>query len=245
MSDEETRDPDGGPPAPEEGITGPAPEPTPPAAESTRPAAGTSRTTAPRPAARPRSRTASEHGDRAAHADRIRSWRAGRRLALASVFEAEFGQRTPTAILERHLAETEGDPGAADLARRIVAGVVQFRDRIDADIERIAPQYPVVQLARMDRALLRCAVGEVLHSGTTPARVAIAEWVELARTYSGDPARRLTNGILGRIAAENVTASARSARREEEPTRGSEPPGSTQEGVSGRRHVRAAEEDRR
>ena len=52
----------------------------------------------------------------------------------------------------------------------------------------------------MDRALLRCAIGEVLHS-PTPARVAIAEWVELARTYSGDPMRRLMNGVLGRIAS--------------------------------------------
>ena len=140
-------------------------------------------------------------------ADRIRSWRAGRRLALAAVFEADFGQRTPTAVLERHLSEVEGDAAAADLARRIVDAVVHFRDRIDAQIERIAPQYPVVQLARMDRALLRCAVGEVLHSGT-PARVAIAEWVELARTYSGDPARRLMNGVLGKVAAERSTDSA-------------------------------------
>ena len=51
----------------------------------------------------------------------------------------------------------------------------------------------------MDRALLRSAIGEVLHSGT-PARVAIAEWVELARTYSGEPMRRLMNGVLGTIA---------------------------------------------
>jgi N utilization substance protein B len=141
-------------------------------------------------------------------ADRIRSWRAGRRLALAAVFEADFGQRTPNAVLERHLAEAEGDPEAAELARQIVNVVVRYRDKIDAAIERIAPQYPVVQLARMDRALLRCAVGEVLHSGTTPARVAIAEWVELARTYSGDPARRLVNGVLGRLAGERTTDSA-------------------------------------
>ena len=53
----------------------------------------------------------------------------------------------------------------------------------------------------MDRALLRCAIGEVLHSAT-PARVAIAEWVELARTYSGDPMRRLMNGVLGQIARD-------------------------------------------
>jgi transcription antitermination protein NusB len=131
--------------------------------------------------------------------DRIRSLRAGRRLALAAIFEAEFGQRTADAILERHLAETEGDPRAAELARSLVRAVVEHRDTIDAEIVQAAPQYPVGQLARMDRALLRCAIGEVLHS-PTPARVAIAEWVELARSYSGDPMRRLMNGVLGRIA---------------------------------------------
>ena len=135
----------------------------------------------------------------ASRSDRVRSLRAGRRLALAAIFEAEFGQRTAESILERHLAETEGDPRAADLARSLVRAVVAHRETIDAQIVEAAPQYPVGQLARMDRALLRCAISEVLHS-PTPTRVAIAEWVELARSYSGDPMRRLMNGVLGRIA---------------------------------------------
>ncbi|MEO5964363.1 MAG: transcription antitermination factor NusB [Candidatus Limnocylindrales bacterium] len=133
--------------------------------------------------------------------EHVRSRRASRRLALASVFEAEFGQRTADAILERHLA-MEGDPETAAHARELVAGVVRYRDALDTQIETAAPQYPVVQLARMDRALLRCALFEVLHSPATPARVAIAEWVELARTYSGDPMRRLMNGVLGRLARD-------------------------------------------
>ncbi len=138
--------------------------------------------------------------------DIARVGRAGRRLALAAVFEAEFGQRTAGAILERHLAATEADPATAAFARHQVEVVTDKRDEIDALIEELAPRYPVVQLARMDRALLRCAIGEVLHSATTPARVAIAEWVELARTYSGDPARRLMNGVLGRIARDQPGA---------------------------------------
>jgi N utilization substance protein B len=120
---------------------------------------------------------------------------------LSAVFEADFGQRTADAVLERHLAEDERDPAAAELARELVAAVMANRVSIDAEIARRAPQYPVTGLARMDRALLRTAISEVLHSGT-PARVAIAEWVELARTYSGDPMRRLMNGVLGSIAAE-------------------------------------------
>ena len=159
--------------------------------------------------------------------DRIRSLRAGRRVALSAVFEADFGQRTATAVLERDLAEVEADPAAAALARGIVAAVVTNRVEIDARIEVSAPQYPVVQLARMDRSLLRSAIGEVLYS-TTPARVAIAEWVELARIYSGDPMRRLMNGVLGRIARETDIQNTPSS----------------EEGVSGQ-HLRPTQEDRR
>jgi N utilization substance protein B len=158
--------------------------------------------------------------------DRVRSLRAGRRVALSAVFEADFGQRTATAVLERDLAEVEADPAAGTLARGIVAAVVTNRVEIDARIEVSAPQYPVVQLARMDRSLLRCAIGEVLYS-ETPARVAIAEWVELARIYSGDPMRRLMNGVLGRIARETDIQNTPSS----------------EEGVSGQ-HLRPTQEDR-
>jgi N utilization substance protein B len=137
--------------------------------------------------------------------DVARTARAGRRIALASVFEADFGQRTAAAVLERHLAVSAADPATAAFARQLVEVVTDKRADIDALIEESAPRYPVVQLARMDRTLLRCAIGEVLHSAT-PARVAIAEWVELARTYSGDPARRLMNGVLGRIARDRPGA---------------------------------------
>jgi transcription antitermination protein NusB len=154
-------------------------------------------------------------------ADRRRGRRTGRRLALAAIFEADFGQRTAGSILERHLAEVERDPTAAGFARELVGAVVAQRDAIDARIGQVAPRYPVTGLARMDRALLRTALGEVLHSAT-PARVAIAEWVELARIYSGDPMRRLMNGVLGTVS----------------------PAPSSEEGVSGH-NVRPAQEDRR
>ncbi|CAN5570196.1 transcription antitermination factor NusB [soil metagenome] len=126
----------------------------------------------------------------------------GRRLALGAIFEAEFGQRTARRALDRRLEEDGTEPAAAALAGAIVDAVVSHRDTIDALITRVAPQYPVTQLARIDRALLRSALGELLHCPTTPTRVAIAEWVELARTYSGEPARRLLNGVLGRVASE-------------------------------------------
>jgi len=128
--------------------------------------------------------------------------REGRQVALAAVFEAEFGQRTAKTALARRLSEGDIGDRARTHAQRIVDAVVEYRVSIDARIEEVAPTYPVVQLARIDRSLLRCGMGELLHCPTTPARVAISEWVELARTYSGEPTRRLMNGALGRVADE-------------------------------------------
>ena len=131
--------------------------------------------------------------------------REARQLALGAVFEADFGQHTASQVLERRMADEQTAPDVSGLAREIVSSASSHRDTIDAKIGEVAPRYPVVQLARIDRALLRCAMAELLHSRTTPARVAIAEWVELARTYSGEPARRLLNGVLGRVARERQT----------------------------------------
>jgi N utilization substance protein B len=164
----------------------------------------------------------------AERSDRYRGRREARRVALTAVFEADFGQHTADSVLEREL-ERVSDPSTAELARLIVAAVVRNRDQLDVQISAAAPKYPVLSMAPMDRALLRCGLGEVLHS-PTPARVAIAEWVELARIYSGDPMRRLLNGVLGRIAAESTGAES--------------PKHSSEEGVRGH-DVRPAEEDRR
>ena len=128
--------------------------------------------------------------------------RDGRRLALEAIFEGEFGQRPPAQALERRIAEQAPDARAAEHARNLVSAVTRYRDELDERIEQTAPAYPVVQLARIDRALLRLALGELLHCPTTPAPVAISEWVEMARSYSGEATRRLLNGVLGRVAAQ-------------------------------------------
>jgi transcription antitermination protein NusB len=145
------------------------------------------------------------------------SRRSARQLALAAVFEAEFGQRTAERALERKLAAVEVEPETAEHARDLVAAVVRNRVDLDEIITRMAPAYPVVQLARIDRSLLRLALGELLHCPATPVGVAISEWVELAKSYSGEPAKRLLNGVVGRVASEakgNEPAPVRTGRAE-------------------------------
>ncbi|MEO7117960.1 MAG: transcription antitermination factor NusB [Candidatus Limnocylindrales bacterium] len=130
--------------------------------------------------------------------------REGRRLAFGAIFEADFGHRTAKTVLERRLEDEGASEEAAAFARSLVDAVMRHRDSIDAVIGETASAWPVVQLARIDRALLRSGVGELLHC-PTPARVTISEWVGLARTYSGEPARRLLNGVLGRVADRDDT----------------------------------------
>jgi N utilization substance protein B len=158
-----------------------------------------------------------------------RAEREARRLALGAIFEADFGQNTPGRVLERRLAEAGASAETAAHARTLVEAVARHRDTIDARIEQLAPAWPVIQLARIDRALLRSGMGELLHCPTTPARVAISEWVELARTYSGEPARRLLNGVLGRVVkdATGVEGSGSESRATNRDSSGGDEPPAT------------------
>ena len=123
-----------------------------------------------------------------------------RRLALLALFEEEFRPAQAIASLER-LAEEEGSGAATvDHARAIVEGVLATRLELDARITALAPAIPVNELGRIERTILRSALWEVLYSAATSSRETIHDAVSLARTYSGDAARRLVNGVLGSVA---------------------------------------------
>jgi transcription antitermination factor NusB len=91
----------------------------------------------------------------------------------------------------------------AEYLQAVVRGVARHREQLDAVIHGIAPEWPVVQMAPVDRNVLRIALWEI-GSGSSPTRVAISEAVELARTFSGEGARRMVNGALGTFAASGT-----------------------------------------
>lgn len=78
----------------------------------------------------------------------------------------------------------------------LMRGVATSLEQLDAVIHEIAPEWPVAQMAAVDRNVLRIALWEMA-TGASPTRVAINEAVELARTFSGEGARRMVNGALG------------------------------------------------
>jgi N utilization substance protein B len=124
--------------------------------------------------------------------------RKARVLALQALYEIDSTGHAPDAVLyERLRVNPPGELGA-DFLIWLVAGVISHRERIDGIIGHFAPDWPVNQLAPIDRSILRLALYELgARDATTPPKVTINEAVELAKNFGGDSSPRFVNGVLG------------------------------------------------
>ena len=131
--------------------------------------------------------------------------RSGRRrarvLALQTLYEVDTVGHPPEETLSRLLDQNAVSEEVAAFARELVTGVLENRERIDAVIARVAPAYPVEQLAVVDRNILRLAILEILFDNRVPVNVSINEAVELAKNFGGDNSAKFVNGVLGSISA--------------------------------------------
>jgi N utilization substance protein B len=122
-----------------------------------------------------------------------------RELVLQALYEADVAGHESPGTLDR-LIEEEGLPAPdARFARKLLAGVTEHREEIDAAIERTAPLWPAEQLAPVDRNILRIAIREFLVDNLTPVRAAINEAVELAKSFGSENSPRFVNGVLGSL----------------------------------------------
>ena len=85
---------------------------------------------------------------------------------------------------------------AAAFAWDLVAGVLAHRKELDAEIAALAPEFPIDQMARIDRNVLRIALYELRVSGDAPAGVVIDEAVELAKMFGSEASPKFVNGVL-------------------------------------------------
>ncbi|HWV24630.1 MAG TPA: transcription antitermination factor NusB [Thermomicrobiales bacterium] len=90
----------------------------------------------------------------------------------------------------------------ADRAITLVNGVIANQDEIDPIIEKAAPQFPIPQIAAIDRNVLRLAVFELLKAPDVPYKVVINEAVEIAKRFGGPNSGRFVNGVLGTISRD-------------------------------------------
>jgi N utilization substance protein B len=120
-------------------------------------------------------------------------------VALQAMFEVDVTGHDATLVLrERLLAQPMPETGEA-FARQIVQAALQHRDILDTIIQRIAPEWPLEQMAPVDRNILRLAALELLYGSDTPPKVAINEAVELAKLFGSESSGRFVNGVLGTL----------------------------------------------
>lgn len=87
----------------------------------------------------------------------------------------------------------------AQYVHAVVSGVASKIDELDAIITQYAPEWPLDQIAVIDKTLLRAAVYELLHILDTPPKVVINESVELAKSFGGENSAKFINGVLGTL----------------------------------------------
>jgi len=124
-----------------------------------------------------------------------------RSVALQALYEIDISGHPPVAALDERLFDEPLDKNLAEFARQIVFGVLPLVSKLDAFIAQHAPEWPMDQVAVIDRNILRIALWEFAVSQVTPIKVAINEAIEMAKIYGSDTSPRFINGVLGALAA--------------------------------------------
>jgi len=137
--------------------------------------------------------------------------RKARTIALQTLYELDCSAHKPKGILARLLEEKALPDEAADFARSLVNGALQNKKGIDDVIQKLAPAFPINQIASIDRNILRLAIFEILFDNRVPVKAAINEAVELAKSFGSDSSKKFVNGVLGSV----VTAYVKERKRQE------------------------------
>jgi N utilization substance protein B len=127
--------------------------------------------------------------------------RKARTLALQALYEIDSAGHKPEEAVGYLLADARLSAENANFVRELVSGVVQNRDKIDENIRRFAPAWPIEQISVVDKNILRLAIFEILIDNKVPLKVAINEAVELAKAFGSDNSARFVNGVLGAVSS--------------------------------------------
>lgn len=123
-----------------------------------------------------------------------------RALALQALYEIDLSNHPPAEVFRSRLEENALSEDLVEFARQILFGVLPLTHDLDILISKYAPEWPLDQIAAIDRNILRLAFWEFAVQRETPLKVAINEAVELAKLYGSDSAPRFVNGVLGALA---------------------------------------------
>ena len=130
-----------------------------------------------------------------------------RTVVLQTLFEWDFNaldEEKTRESLERNIKEFA--PGIGDLSfmEKLLYGVLKKRKDLDKIIEKAAPDWPIDRISLADRNVLRIGLYELLFANRkeVPAKVAINEAIELAKSFGGESSGKFINGVLGTVYKE-------------------------------------------
>lgn len=127
----------------------------------------------------------------------------GRIVALQTLYEQDFRQETGDTtfvlaeVLARNIGRYEDTIDDKEFIKQLVGGVNAHQKELDDKIRPLAPEWPLEQIARIDRVILRIGVYELDFEKDVPPKVVINEAVELAKAFGGDNSSKFINGVLG------------------------------------------------
>ena len=124
-----------------------------------------------------------------------------RSIALQALYEIDLVGHQIDTVLKYRFEDAALEERLVKFSESIALGVWPMKDELDTFIAEHAPEWPLDQVAIVDRNILRIALWEFAVNGDTPIKVAINEAVELAKTYGSDSSPRFINGVLGSLAA--------------------------------------------
>jgi N utilization substance protein B len=132
----------------------------------------------------------------------MKARRRARSVALQALYEIDSVDHPVDEVLRERLEAEPLQEDAVEFARMLVGGVVEHRAAMDVIIQKLAPEWPLDQMAVIDRNILRLAILEFAVLRSAPIKVAINEAVELAKMFGSDSTPRFVNGVLGTLASQ-------------------------------------------
>jgi N utilization substance protein B len=125
-----------------------------------------------------------------------------RAIALQVLYEYDLTGHPVGIILVNRFQEDEQDSKSVKFTEEIVYGVYPYILKLDEIIAHYAPEWPLDQVASIDRNIIRIALWEFAVKKCTPIKVAINEAVELGKIYGSDSTPRFVNGVLGSLVSK-------------------------------------------
>lgn len=122
-----------------------------------------------------------------------------RTVAMQTLYEWDFRNNQSLQDIIRRNVDIYKDDVDPSYVIHIVEGVKTKLNEIDQRIVEVAPEFPIEQIASIDKAIIRLAIFEIIYDNDVPAKVAINEAVELGKNFGNDNSYKFINGVLGTV----------------------------------------------